>query len=137
MDKEEGREYVFFVVKKKTAYEMRISDWSSDVCSADLHRHAGGGGPRRFLARHRRRDLRHRPLHRRGALHPGGRRPARRRLPAGMKTCWREEGPRRRNAGAVHRKQGSVRLGRHAGGGGKVALRTAAVGRKGGEGGDG
>src|SRR3546814_18590827 len=27
--------YVFFY-KKKTAYEMRISDWSSDVCSSDL-----------------------------------------------------------------------------------------------------
>src|SRR3546814_10042724 len=27
---------VFFVVKQKTAYEMRISDWSSDVCSSDL-----------------------------------------------------------------------------------------------------
>src|SRR3546814_10221430 len=27
---------VFFVFKKKTAYEMRISDWSSDVCSSDL-----------------------------------------------------------------------------------------------------
>src|SRR3546814_8326629 len=26
----------FFVFKQKTAYEMRISDWSSDVCSADL-----------------------------------------------------------------------------------------------------
>src|SRR3546814_2269534 len=25
-----------FVFKQKTAYEMRISDWSSDVCSADL-----------------------------------------------------------------------------------------------------
>src|SRR3546814_6646297 len=28
--------YVFFVFKQKTAYEMRISDWSSDVCSSDL-----------------------------------------------------------------------------------------------------
>src|SRR3546814_9164355 len=27
---------VFFVLKQKTAYEMRISDWSSDVCSSDL-----------------------------------------------------------------------------------------------------
>src|SRR3546814_10251141 len=27
---------VFFFFKQKTAYEMRISDWSSDVCSADL-----------------------------------------------------------------------------------------------------
>src|SRR3546814_20691070 len=26
----------FFCVKQKTAYEMRISDWSSDVCSSDL-----------------------------------------------------------------------------------------------------
>src|SRR3546814_4485436 len=46
--------YVFFF-KQKTAYEMRISDWSSDVCSSDLFRrhgpvrrsHAGvaAGGP--------------------------------------------------------------------------------------------
>src|SRR3546814_5050900 len=27
---------IFFFVKQKTAYEMRISDWSSDVCSSDL-----------------------------------------------------------------------------------------------------
>src|SRR3546814_6112824 len=26
-----------FFFKQKTAYEMRISDWSSDVCSSDLH----------------------------------------------------------------------------------------------------
>src|SRR3546814_4738650 len=32
--------YMFFFFKQKTAYEMRISDWSSDVCSSDLH-----GGP--------------------------------------------------------------------------------------------
>src|SRR3546814_2403230 len=44
----------FFFVKQKTAYEMRISDWSSDVCSSDLH--AGGllapwqeGTPARLL----------------------------------------------------------------------------------------
>src|SRR3546814_1399199 len=35
----------FFFFKQKTAYEMRISDWSSDVCSSDLARR-----------RHRRRD---------------------------------------------------------------------------------
>src|SRR3546814_6700309 len=28
----------FFFVKQKTAYELRISDWSSDVCSSDLRR---------------------------------------------------------------------------------------------------
>src|SRR3546814_8634829 len=28
--------FYFFFCKQKTAYEMRISDWSSDVCSSDL-----------------------------------------------------------------------------------------------------
>src|SRR3546814_6507960 len=28
---------LFFFFKQKTAYERRISDWSSDVCSSDLH----------------------------------------------------------------------------------------------------
>src|SRR3546814_19691910 len=47
--------FVFFFFKQKTAYEMHISDWSSDVCSSDL---PPGGG-----------DL---PLHRAGrrAQHP-------------------------------------------------------------------
>src|SRR3546814_19919736 len=30
--------FFFFFFKQKTAYEMRISDWSSDVCSSDLDR---------------------------------------------------------------------------------------------------
>src|SRR3546814_949961 len=34
---------VFF--KQKTAYYMRISDWSSDVCSSDLGYHRAGGVP--------------------------------------------------------------------------------------------
>src|SRR3546814_15997978 len=40
----------FFFFKQKTAYEMRISDWSSDVCSSDLpamargQHHLGGAG---------------------------------------------------------------------------------------------
>src|SRR3546814_4252957 len=38
---------VFFFFKQKTAYEMRISDWSSDVCSSDLR--AFGRGQRRDL----------------------------------------------------------------------------------------
>src|SRR3546814_6324986 len=32
---------VFFFFKQKTAYEMRTSDWSSDVCSSDLCRSTG------------------------------------------------------------------------------------------------
>src|SRR3546814_8726064 len=44
--------FFFFFFKQKTAYEMRISDWSSDVCSSDLqdlaaieqvHQPTGGG----------------------------------------------------------------------------------------------
>src|SRR3546814_5534774 len=33
---------MFFLFKQKTAYELRISDWSSDVCSSDLARDALG-----------------------------------------------------------------------------------------------
>src|SRR3546814_20276196 len=34
----------FFFFKQKTAYEMRISDWSSDVCSSDLFGGEAGDG---------------------------------------------------------------------------------------------
>src|SRR3546814_10280886 len=37
---------LFFFFKQKTAYEMRISDWSSDVCSSDL----GIAGARQDMA---------------------------------------------------------------------------------------
>src|SRR3546814_2983275 len=57
--------FIFF--KRTTAYEMRISDWSSDVCSSDLavalqyavDRHVRRGRFRRSLLRRRRLD----PLH--------------------------------------------------------------------------
>src|SRR3546814_10360760 len=48
-----------FFFKQKTAYELRISDWSSDVCSSDLPRRGsqeqgqGVGGQRREGVRHR------------------------------------------------------------------------------------
>src|SRR3546814_2426337 len=35
----------FFFFKQKTAYEMRISDWSSDVCSSDLRARCGQPAP--------------------------------------------------------------------------------------------
>src|SRR3546814_3302592 len=35
--------FFFFFFKQKTAYEMRISDWSSDVCSSDLDRRGRRG----------------------------------------------------------------------------------------------
>src|SRR3546814_1166169 len=36
--------FVLFFFKQKTAYELRISDWSSDVCSSDLHARIEGLG---------------------------------------------------------------------------------------------
>src|SRR3546814_1352227 len=52
---------IFFFFKQKTAYEMRISDWSSDVCSSDLRGLAplarelvkqGGSGALRLARKH-------------------------------------------------------------------------------------
>src|SRR3546814_2330137 len=55
----------FCFFKQKTAYEMRISDWSSDVCSSDL----AVGGP---AARHCHRQLDRRAASlARGAARPG------------------------------------------------------------------
>src|SRR3546814_13176067 len=42
--------HVFFFFKQKTAYEMRISDWSSDVCSSDLFRMVGDQPQRAVIA---------------------------------------------------------------------------------------
>src|SRR3546814_3418556 len=55
--------FVFFFFKQKTAYEMRISDWSSDVCSSDL----GSGAPNSLRARNARRSVRRSPRHPRSA----------------------------------------------------------------------
>src|SRR3546814_9958242 len=51
--------FVFFFCKQKTAYEMRISDWSPDVCSSDLRAGLCGAfdAARPQAARTRRRSL--------------------------------------------------------------------------------
>src|SRR3546814_3591405 len=49
----------FFFFKQKTAYEMRISDWSSDVCSSDLL-----GAPVRRPVVVRQVEVRHAPVER-------------------------------------------------------------------------
>src|SRR3546814_8809181 len=62
----------FFFFKQKTAYEMRISDWSSDVCSFDLLVEAPFRRPRRgiwsFETPFRRGSMA--PQDERGALNP-------------------------------------------------------------------
>src|SRR3546814_4437438 len=51
--------FVVFFFKQKTAYEMRIRDWSSDVCSSDLSRRCKRSTKfRGFRAQHRRRLVR-------------------------------------------------------------------------------
>src|SRR3546814_7662806 len=52
----------FFFFKQKTAYEMRISDWSSDVCSSDLSSETCPEGAR---------GAHHGPLHRAQHLRSG------------------------------------------------------------------
>src|SRR3546814_9688325 len=56
--------FVFFF-KQKTAYEMRISDWSSDVCSSDLL----GGNVEARMARRDARGIRGFQAHRAADLH--------------------------------------------------------------------
>src|SRR3546814_13812009 len=52
---------IFFFFKQKTAYEMRISDWSSDVCSSDLGQHGDQRRhPTRQIERGREREQRRR-----------------------------------------------------------------------------
>src|SRR3546814_5281703 len=51
----------FFFFKQKTAYEMRISDWSSDVCSSDLGRRRPAGPARRRARRAPPRGVRQTP----------------------------------------------------------------------------
>src|SRR3546814_9693387 len=69
----------FFFFKQKTAYEMRISDWSSDVCSSDLLE-------RRVVHRHRLRIERNLPrqINRMAAAHRLRIRADRRRRRVGM-----------------------------------------------------
>src|SRR3546814_4713915 len=71
--------YFFFLCEQKTAYEMRISDWSSDVCSSDLAgavaaRHPAGRIRRRFpdVALSHRRHQHRRPEGTPAAAPPAG-----------------------------------------------------------------
>src|SRR3546814_1881186 len=57
---------LFFFFKQKTAYEMRISDWSSDVCSSDLRHQRRTEGTLQDTVEHERfQRSRHAAQHRR------------------------------------------------------------------------
>src|SRR3546814_3140048 len=92
----------FFFFKQKTAYEMRISDWSSDVCSSDLGERAragphGGGEPAAAAgaagdlvaaaAERRGGALRHQADRREGAVPAGRRVRCRKLLQIGRASC--------------------------------------------------
>src|SRR3546814_5497609 len=65
--------FVFF--KQKTAYEMRISDWSSDVCSSDLKRQVRALGGQRLAGCHQRHRMCHAPDEAAGRLGQGHQQP--------------------------------------------------------------
>src|SRR3546814_11379282 len=102
---------LFFFFKQKTAYEMRISDWSSDVCSSDLgagglddRRHSGNAGDAGFLRR-----TRHRRRHRddpRGSGQRGIRADAREQCEVTVRDGERHAG--RRGVSRASRGRGSV-----------------------------
>src|SRR3546814_7410778 len=86
---------ILFFFKQKTAYEMRISDWSSDVCSSDLL--ADQGGPGRLRSGQGPRQIQQRQ---RGAVRPAADPAARlfpscgrqwRQRPAGSEPALRPE----------------------------------------------
>src|SRR3546814_8323741 len=90
---------LFFFFKQKTAYEMRISDWSSDVCSSDLLR--DGSAQKAAAGRWLIRSRSHpgsRPA-RRGGQQDGGSnsRPAQRVAPNANRRLWRRGGGARRS----------------------------------------
>src|SRR3546814_18355369 len=70
-----------FFFKRKTAYEMRISDWSSDVCSSDLALAGPAAATALVGARQRRQGRSGMPATDRPADSDRPRRPAGRRLP--------------------------------------------------------
>src|SRR3546814_17343110 len=93
---------VFFFFKQKTAYEMRISDWSSDVCSSDLKLRISS-------SRHRTARSRAIRNHRRRKIHQTNHRTARRKLR--HRTVHRIRSrtpsqPRHSNRPRAHRKLG-------------------------------
>src|SRR3546814_3581755 len=103
--------HMFFFFKQKTAYEMRISDWSSDVCSSDLdHRPAP---PPRLLD-----GLVARAVHDGPAFHPRG--ALRRRRANNGPARWRQRARARRSMGCwnVFPASGANSLGRSLSGAG-------------------
>src|SRR3546814_7533986 len=95
--------FYFFFFKQKTAYEMRISDWSSDVCSSDLpvcaHRRS------RFRPDRRHPHARGREALRRYPRAPGhgarGRQRAKPEARAPGHGHGRRKSPRRRDASGI------------------------------------
>src|SRR3546814_2359860 len=98
--------FVFFFFMQNTAYEVRISDWSSDVCSSDL--------PRRhvFAARRGRDADRHLRQSRQPTLRPAGRDRARQRLDARPRRCGRRLSRSRHDRTPSLTKQQQIDLGR-------------------------
>src|SRR3546814_5157256 len=94
---------MFFFFKQKTAYEMRISDWSSDVCSSDLEQHGDGAAEHRQRQQQQESCDQYRPYEQRHLVQRHARR-------AHVEDCGDEvDGAENRGrAGQVHRENHHV-----------------------------
>src|SRR3546814_1612283 len=133
------RRLVIFFFKQKTAYEIRISDWSSDVCSSDLRPRQGtpgADGRPRLLAHPRGARRAHDQAHLQARLPhraaPEGPQPR----PAGRQGTGRQPAQHGDRAGAVQRlrrqrrgRLGTLRPGEGRGADGKHNTETRRVGK--------
>src|SRR3546814_7289620 len=94
---------MFFFFKQKTAYEMRISDWSSDVCSSDLQ---GVAQPVPMLGRRLGPGQHPEDVH--VIVHPAHEvlELRRKRVQIGIRDAWHGLGPRKTVGGAVGMRRG-------------------------------
>src|SRR3546814_1558602 len=97
---------VFFFFKQKTAYEMRISDWSSDVCSSDLQ-HGLAGEIEELVGHGRSLSLKTGAVRRRAEADRGARSPC--RAPARRRARRREAVPPAPAAPSVAGRRASPR----------------------------
>src|SRR3546814_2926971 len=98
---------MFFFFKQKTAYEMRISDWSSDVCSSDLFAaRTDEGGPGTCLTAQ---------YASRNRLQKSRRRKSRRKCSRRGKNRWKEASRTRATCAGRFPKSRPRKIGRAAG----------------------
>src|SRR3546814_5595411 len=116
MNRIKNDDYSLFFFKQKTAYELRISDWSSDVCSSDLPQHAATRRPARGRARHGRpqgheEETLGKPWPARLAIPGAARSPHEETQAQSLREASRTDAARTRRHGALARAHGQASAG--------------------------